>query len=302
MSSAMDRRESLDRNGLRARAVVRGLRDDEIRRQGDRLARLLAVVEDLARERHLVLLEQRIADRKPDRAHEVVRHAAADEEHVGAPRRATRSVSILPEIFAPPRIAAKGRSGSSRRDSSRDLLLHQEARALLGDERAARRRPTRAPGAPRRRRRRRRRRRAPRARRRTAGSFFSSPAWKRRFSSSRTSPGCERFGGLRGLGADAVVDEADGLAPGAPRSAPRPGASESFASACPSACRGAMRSTTCAPLLEREANRRQRLDDPRVVRDAPVLQRHVEVDAKEDPPAREVQVADGFHRAGRIAQ
>ena len=49
--------------------------------------------------------------------------------------------------------------------------------------------------------------------------------------------------------------------------------------------------------VEREPDRGQRGADPRVVADALVLQRHVEVDAHEDPLALQIEIADReFHR------
>ena len=100
-------------------AVVGRLRHDEIRRQRDRLARLLAEVEDLARERRPC--PPRAATCRPSRPRARTKWFAIPPptSRMSARRESTRSVSILPEIFAPPRIAANGRSGSSRRESSR---------------------------------------------------------------------------------------------------------------------------------------------------------------------------------------
>ena len=104
-----------------------------------------------------------------------------------ARRARARNASILPEIFAPPRIAANGRSGSSSRDSSRTSFSSRRPAPFSARGAPARRRPRRGRGAPRRRRRPRRPRRGGEALR-ELGSLDSSPAWKRRFSRSRTSP------------------------------------------------------------------------------------------------------------------
>jgi hypothetical protein len=47
---------------------------------------------------------------------------------------------------------------------------------------------------------------------------------------------------------------------------------------------------------------RQGLDDAGVVGNDAVLQRDVEIDSQEEPAPFQIQVSDGFHRPGRIAQ
>ena len=51
--------------------------------------------------------------------------------------------------------------------------------------------------------------------------------------------------------------------------------------------------TSARAAVEQQLERRQRGADPRVVGDAPVLERHVEVGADEDALPRDVGVADG---------
>src|SRR5262249_60047237 len=50
-----------------------------------------------------------------------------------------------------------------------------------------------------------------------------------------------------------------------------------------------------APALEREAERGEGGLDARPVADPSLLERHVQVGAQEDPPAPELQVAEGPH-------
>ena len=115
------------------RAVVRRLRDDEVRGQRDRLAGFLAEVEDLARQRDLVLLEEGPADRQADRPHEVVRHAAADEQQVGAAREDAQRVDLAGDLGSAEDRGERALRLEQPRELP-DLLLEQKARALLGDE------------------------------------------------------------------------------------------------------------------------------------------------------------------------
>ena len=54
-----------------------------------------------------------------------------------------------------------------------------------------------------------------------------------------------------------------------------------------------MSTTSAAPAVEQEPDRRQRRANPRVVRDAPVVERDVEVDADERAPAANLGRFDG---------
>ena len=125
-----------------------------------------------------------------------------------------------------------------------------------------------------------------------AGSFFSSSAWKRRFSRRRTSPARsrliassvptpERVAGDRDVAAEQlgqaltdrpesqpVLDLAVGPAEVAGQDDPR-------------------------AALEQEVDGRNGGPDPRIVGHLAVGERHVEVDPHEDPLARDVGVADG---------
>ena len=126
-----------------------------------------------------------------------------------------------------------------------------------------------------------------------AGSFFSSSAWKRRFSSRITPPriGRDHVGGRR---PDAVgrerhrpMDElrqvlGDGLERELRiRLALRPAE--------------VRREDDRRAVVERVGDRRQRRADPRVVRDAPVLDRHVEVHAHEHAPVGQGEILDRSH-------
>ena len=221
-------------------AVVGRLRHDEIRRQRDRLAGLLAEVQDLARQRNLVLLEQRLPDGQAERPHEVVRHPAADEQHVRPPRQHAQRVDLARDLGA-----AENRRerplGLEQPRQLADLLLEQQAGALLGDElrhaddrgvRAVRgsegvvhvhvgerrERPSRTPG------------RSPLRRRGSGGSRAGAPRPSASARRRALRPPDRRS---RRRTAPAV--------PSARRTARRPARARARASACPWLCRGARR-------------------------------------------------------------
>ena len=133
-----------------------------------------------------VALIQRVADRIALRRQKGVGHGAADHQHVDLVTRFSSS-AILVETLAPPTTASSGRCGSSSAFSRWSVPPPSRARhrpaamreafgrgmgAMRGgegvvDEDVAER---------------------ARARSAKAASFFSSPGWKRVFSSSSTSP------------------------------------------------------------------------------------------------------------------
>ena len=121
-----------------------------------------------------------------------------------------------------------------------------------------------------------------RERRAKSGSFSSSPAWKRRFSSSSSSPGRELGDRARPRVADAVRQKRDTAGPSssARRSAHGP-QRERRARACPSAARGASRATTPRPASSRRRSvgSEARMRESSAI--APVLERHVQVGAHE---------------------
>ena len=82
----------------------------------------------------LVLFEQGPADREPDRAHEVVGHAAAEEERVGAPRERAQGVDLAGDL----RAAEDRRERPFRVEEPRqgeDFPLEEETGALFRHER-----------------------------------------------------------------------------------------------------------------------------------------------------------------------
>ena len=194
--------------------------------------------------------------------------------------------SSLSDTFAPPRIATNGRSGcSSTVPEVLDLRRHQQPRGRLLDVlddafgrgvRAVRRAERvvdvdvgergellrRTPG------------RSSLPPRGSAGSRAGRPRRRCRPSSIAVCAGSPTQSSANTTGRSSSSDSRVGdrlqrvLA----------------GSACPWAGRDASRGSTVAPLLQRVLDRRQRRADARVVADRAVLDRHVEVDADEDPP------------------
>src|SRR5204863_1031221 len=118
----------------RIRAVLRGSGDDEVGRERHGLPVLLAEVEDLAGDRDLVFLEQRLADGKPDRANEVIRDGSTDEQRVRRLRERAEGVDLSRDL----RSAENRREGPLRvaePPKRADSPLEQKAGALFAYER-----------------------------------------------------------------------------------------------------------------------------------------------------------------------
>ena len=209
-------------------------------------------------------------------------------------------MSILPEIFAP---AEDGRERPRRIEQARELphfLLEQQARALLlqalrhADDRGVR------------------------AVRRAEGVVHVDVGQRRQLRGElgivalfagveaqvleqQDLARGERVRRLRGLGTDALLDEAHGLAEQL-RQPHRDRRERELGLLLALRLAEVGRAEDPRPLLEREAQRRQRLGDARVVGHAAAVERHVEIDPQEEFSPLERQFSYGFHRAGRIAQ
>ena len=207
-------------------------------------------------------------------------------------KRSTRGrrlwiTSILPEILAPPSTATNGRRrGLQGAAEVVQLLLHQQAgharreeagHALGGgmgamggaegvvDKEVAQRAPAAA---------------------RRPDRSFSSSAWKRRFSrrstrrrAARGRPPPPRDRRSRRRSHRRAREAPPAARPPAAGIAPDP--------AFPWAGPGATSESPCAPASVQKAHRRQGGLDPRVVGNAPVLERHIEVDPGERPFPRQ---------------
>jgi hypothetical protein len=193
---------------------------------------------------------------------EGVRHAAADHQHVDLPIRFSRRSSLV-ETLAPPTTATTGRSGSPSAVSSARSSASISRPAQAG-RRCASPRSRHAPGAPPRRRRCSRRRRARVGAGERSGSFFSSPGWKRVFSSSSTAPGASAATAARSPTQSSAKATS---CPSAARARAPPARATSPAPACPSAARNEPAAPACRP---RPGCRHRRHDplDPRRVRHA----------------------------------
>ena len=193
----------------------------------------------------LVFFEQRLADREPERAHEVVRHSAADEQDVRPAREDAQRVDLARDL----RAAEDRRERPLGLEEARELadfLLEQQARALLlqplrhADDRSVRA----VRGAEgvvhvdvgqRRELPRRTRDRWPLRRRGSAGSRAGGPRRGRaRPPPSRPRDRCSPRRSARACRA-------------APRAAPRPARARARPSSCPSACRGGTRRRPALP-------------------------------------------------------
>ncbi len=151
-------------------------------------------------------LDPRGTDGLPLRAQEGVRHRAADADHVGAPHHRFEHREFVGHLGA----AQQAQEGSRGVEHAAQVI---EFRAAAGRRlrRASRaepcRRSTRARGARCRRRRSRRSSASFASDAAKPGSFCSSSAWKRRFSSSSTSPSREFRDGRLRVRTDARRDE-----------------------------------------------------------------------------------------------
>ena len=165
---------------------------------------------------------------------------------------------ILSETLAPPTTAANGRSGCSMRPRQHlDLALHEQAgvgRQELRDRRPSRR----GRGGPSRTRRSRRCRRRRRAGAANSGSFFSSSAWKRRFSSRSTSPGAQPLDGVLRADAERVAGDRHVAAEQLPTGARATGRSRRPSWTLPSGRPRWLARMTPRALGEQRADRRER--------------------------------------------
>src|SRR6266508_5259127 len=288
-------RDLRDPDGARVLAVVRRARDDEIGGKCYLLPVGAAEVEDLARDGNLVLFEKRAAHRKTDRADEVVGDSAAQEKSVRAARERAQRLDLAGDL----RAAEDRRERPRRLEQPRelaDLLLEEETRALLEDESGHARhgRVSAVRGAE-------RvidvdvcQRREPLCKLRVV-AFLSRV--KAQVLEQKNFTRLERRDELLDIRTHAVVRESDGLL-------------ELARKLHGDRCQRQLRLRLAfrfsemgrthdprAP-IDRVANGRKRLLDPRGVQHRSFGGGNVEIDAEEQSPALEREVPDGLHRRG----
>jgi hypothetical protein len=224
----------------------------------------------------------------------VIRHPASDEEKVGILREGPQCVDLARDL----RAAEHGGERPLRIEELRergDLLLHQQARAL--ERHSARHSDDRGVRAMR------------RAEgvidvrvgetRQPAGELgVVAPLRRRGTSGSRGAalPRARAAGGFLGLRPHAVRDETDA-------SPERLGERRGDRSERVLRVRLSLRlpevgsAEDARPALEKVADRRERLADPRVVPDASLFERDVEIHPQKDAFAFDRQIPNGFHGA-----
>ena len=291
----MSGRHRADRDGARATPGLELGGDDRVVGRIDRGSRARRRARGLARGVGHVALAQRAADLRS-----LGRKAACSP----SPRRSTRRSTLPMQKAQQVELGRDLGAADERHDRARRTLERRATARRARPASAARRRPAgdapaprsrRARDAPPKTRRRHRARRAPASAWAKAGSFASSPGWKRRFSRSATCrrPQARRRRALR-LGADAILGEGDLAA--AERRAQRPattGRSDSAGSGLPLGRPKCDITMTAAPLRDQRLDgRRQTLDAGRVA-DLAVLDRHVEIGAQQHPLAAHVDVVEG---------
>ena len=237
--------------------------------------------DQIVRERQLVIFHQRFADGETLRLHERVRHGAADQQAVDDFGQVGDHFDFVGDFRAAKNGDAGPRRIARHHGEIFELLLHEQTGGGFGHK------GDHADGG--------RMRAVSRAEcivdveiaergelgGRIAGSFFSSSAWKRRFSSSSTSPGAGFMASTAG------PTQSGAMRTGRPKScceARRQAPDSSRRLGLPFGTAKVRRQNHARAMVERVLDRGQRCANALVAGDllAASRQRHVEIDANED--------------------